>query len=748
MDRVRSLVGLLAAVGGNRAVRRVFWVSVFGVAAVLVFLSVTLPGEVTLRAGEIAPYTIEAPEDFVNQPVTDALKQEAASKVQPIYTNDATVTQEVLAAFQGAIQDLSEAQQTLVSALSASTTVSSSTSVSSGSAKVASSQTAPVTLNGEAQDVSQELQVPGVSLTAYAEVLSMPSATLSSLEDHADLDLSALLSTGVQQSALTTDAASLEQEIQAGSGSPAVLAFLAALAAHDLKANQFVDTAATTAAQQAAMDAVTPVVVARGQVIVRAGDPVTATDVMLLQEAGLAHPGGPLAVIGGAVALVLGLMALVWAYLNRFYRRGLQSESHLVLVGSLLVGSLAATRLGMEISPFLAPTSWFAILAAVGMGDQPAFFVGALGGLMVGLLTHSFAAFVTSTVSAWVTVFVLGRVDQRGQLWRAGVYAALAGVAAMALLVLFAGQNPALAGELRGAASTTVPVWRDMAAAGGAGLLGAALAIGTLPYIEALGMLTTFHLQELANPGRPLLRRLMAEAPGTYHHSLMVANLAEAACQVVGGDPLLVRAGAYYHDIGKMKRPQFFVENQLGGENPHDKLSPHLSARVIASHVRDGVEYGRKAALPREIVNIIRSHHGTTIIRYFYERARQQVGGVLDEAPFRYEGPRPQTREEAVVMLADSVEAAVRAHKDPTANQIEEVIHSVIAERMEDGQLSRSPLTLRDVDSITQTFQRILVGAYHARIEYPEQLAAEVSRQPASEESVATVLSLRHRRRP
>lgn len=746
MERVRSLVGLLSAVGGNRAVRRVFWVSVFGVCAVLVFLSVTLPGEVTLRAGAIAPYTIEAPEDFVNQPVTDALKQEAAAKVQPIESIDSSVTQEVLAAFQGAFQDVRQAQQTLASA-SASTTSSSSSVVSSGSSKGASSATAPVTLTGEAQMLRQQLQLPGIPLATYAAVLNAPSATLSTLEDRADLDLSTLLGTGVRQSALASAAMNLEQKIEAGSGSPTVLSFLGALAAHDLKANEFEDTAATAAAQKAAMAAVTPVVVARGQVIVRAGDPVTPTDVVLLQEAGLAHPGGPLAVIGGTVALVLGLLALVWAYLNRFYRRALQSEAHLVLLGSLLVGSLAATRLGMEISPFLAPTSWFAILAAVGLGDQPAFFVGALCGLLVGLLTHSFAAFVTSTVSAWVTVFVLGRVDQRGQLWRAGVYAALAGVAAMVVLVLFAGQNPALAGELRGAASTSIPVWRDMAAAGGAGLLGAALAIGTLPYIEALGMLTTFHLQELANPGRPLLRRLMAEAPGTYHHSLMVANLAEAACQVVGGDSVLVRAGAYYHDIGKMKRPQFFVENQLGGENPHDKLSPHLSARVIASHVRDGVEYGRKAGLPREIINIIRSHHGTTIIRYFYERARQQAGGVLDETPFRYEGPKPQTREEAVVMLADSVEAAVRAHKDPTANQIEEVIHSVIAERMEDGQLSRSPLTLRDVDSITQTFQRILVGAYHARIEYPEQLAAEVSRQASNEEPVATVLSLRQRRR-
>ncbi|MER3461456.1 MAG: phosphohydrolase, partial [candidate division GAL15 bacterium] len=241
-----------------------------------------------------------------------------------------------------------------------------------------------------------------------------------------------------------------------------------------------------------------------------------------------------------------------------------------------------------------------------------------------------------------------------------------------------------------------------------------------LPYLEDLfDVVTPIKLLELSNPGHPLLRRLQLEAPGTYHHTLMVANLAEAAAVAVGADPLLARVGAYYHDVGKLRRPGFFVENQVGGNNPHDRISPSLSALTLAAHVRDGLELARQYRLPRVVVDFIAQHHGTSLMAYFYHRALEQQGPVDPEA-FRYEGPKPRSREAAIVMLADGVEAAARSVQNPTPDRIRELVRRIVRERLEDGQLDRCDLTFRDLESITQAFARLLVSMFHPRLEYPE----------------------------
>jgi hypothetical protein len=210
------------------------------------------------------------------------------------------------------------------------------------------------------------------------------------------------------------------------------------------------------------------------------------------------------------------------------------------------------------------------------------------------------------------------------------------------------------------------------------------------------------------------------EAPGTYHHSIVVGNLAEAAAEAVGADGLLVRVGSYYHDVGKVKRPEFFIENQLLSPNPHDKMSPSLSALVITSHIKEGLELAREYNLPEVIKAIIREHHGTTLVSYFYHQAAETQGNV-QEADFRYEGPIPQSKEAALVMLADSVEAAVRSLVNPSQGKIDGLIRKIIKDRLNDGQLDQSDLTLRDLDRVAQAFSRVIAGIYHPRVEYPEE---------------------------
>lgn len=232
------------------------------------------------------------------------------------------------------------------------------------------------------------------------------------------------------------------------------------------------------------------------------------------------------------------------------------------------------------------------------------------------------------------------------------------------------------------------------------------IAYGTLPVWEYLFDFTTpIRLMELSNPNHPLLKRLLLEAPGTYHHSLIVGNLAEIACEAVGGNYLLARIGAYYHDIGKLKRPFYFKENQIIEEDPHNRITPTLSALIIISHTKDGVEIGKEYRLPRQVLDIIKQHHGTTKVAFFYGKALSQNQQVSEEK-FRYDGPIPQSKEAAIVMLADSVEAAVRALSSPTPQMIEATIRNVIQEKLLDGQLNNSDLTFKELEIILENLSR------------------------------------------
>lgn len=322
------------------------------------------------------------------------------------------------------------------------------------------------------------------------------------------------------------------------------------------------------------------------------------------------------------------------------------------------------------------------------------------------------AAPLVGFAGAWVAVHSLQRIRQRTDVVRAGFRAGIT----MAL-------GSALAGVLLGRPWAEMG-W-DVLWAGLSGPASAILVMGVLPYLESLtGITTPFKLLELANPSQPLLRHLLLKAPGTYHHSILVGNLGEAAAEVVGADPLLVRVGAYYHDIGKTKRPYFFIENQIGMGNQHDNINPRLSSLVITAHVKEGIEMAREYKLPQQIADFIPMHHGCSLVSYFYQKAIAAEGPqeVYDEH-FRYPGPRPNTKETAIVMLADGIEATTRTLTNPTPESLEATIRKIVNKRLSEGELSEAPLTLGDIELIVEAFNRVLQGLYHHRIEYPDQVA-------------------------
>jgi putative nucleotidyltransferase with HDIG domain len=264
---------------------------------------------------------------------------------------------------------------------------------------------------------------------------------------------------------------------------------------------------------------------------------------------------------------------------------------------------------------------------------------------------------------------------------------------------------------------------------------------------SVFGLMTVFQLLELANPSQPLLRRLLVETPGTYHHSLMVGNLAERAAEAIGADPLITRVAAYYHDVGKLANPLAFIENQSGGENIHDELEPEDSAQILKQHVADGIDVAYQGKLPKALIAFIPQHHGTAIMSYFYAKAREEAaapyGGLstdegaraadmVDQRRYRHAGPKPQTREAALLMLADGVEASVRSLESRDETAIRAMVARIILERLEDGQFDECDLTLRDLNKIQEAFVSQLLGMYHQRVAYPQSKVVELESRRAA----------------
>jgi putative nucleotidyltransferase with HDIG domain len=270
------------------------------------------------------------------------------------------------------------------------------------------------------------------------------------------------------------------------------------------------------------------------------------------------------------------------------------------------------------------------------------------------------------------------------------------------------------------------------------GVVSSILVLGILPIFEYLfNTVTNISLLELADFNHPLLQRMIIEAPGTYHHSLIVGNLSESACNSVGANALLARIGAYYHDIGKLSKPGYFSENQELSKNKHDELSPTMSKLIIMNHVREGLETAKKYRLNSALLDFIQQHHGKSLVYYFYRRALETLEEDQDikEEGFRYPGPKPNSKETAIVLLADSVEAATRALKEPTPAKIEELVHRVINNKFIDGQLDECELALKDLEKISNVFIRILCGIYHSRVNYPEEVKSGNNHKKPSEEN-------------
>jgi hypothetical protein len=508
---------------------------------------------------------------------------------------------------------------------------------------------------------------------------------------------------------------------------------LAAFMARVIVPNVVMDRGETLARRIKAAAAVEDVsiMLPRGKVVVRRGDEVTPQTARLL--AALAVPReasrGVLGFLGTALVSAL-LAASLFFFVRREAPSSEESRSRFSTLVLLAILALLLERATAFIAESVASNVMRDTLGAleVYLPALPHAAGPILGGLMYGLpLAVLLAAVQAVSVSlmlggdATIGVFALisgiagafasQRLKERNVLARVGLLVATVNVVCVVGLDLYHGRSV-----------TASLLLGQLGAATVGAMVSAALASFLLPVLESFtGKVTDIRLLELSNPNLPLLKRLALEAPGTFQHSLSMANLAEAAAEAIGANPLLARVSCYYHDIGKLARPDYFVENQRG-DNPHDNLSPWMSSLVVSNHVKAGLELARQYRLPEPIRDAITSHHGTKLIRYFYSRAKEQQDpdrGEVQESEFRYPGPRPRTKEMGILLLADVVEAASRTLQQPTPGKIQGMIDQIIENVMEDRQLDDCDLTIKDIDKIGAAFFWVLTNAFHHRIDYP-----------------------------
>lgn len=643
--------------------------------------------KIDVKVGDTAPFEIRATKEIEDKVSTEKLKIQAAKNVEPRYR----LSPSVQMTMKNNIKEFFEKVR-----------------------KLQADET--LTLSKKVEVLGEESRIH-LSKNEYYIALRLSEDELNTFENTLYDLISQIMGVGIKEEDLEYEKTNVEKTFQTMDLNENERELGIALLTSTIQPNKFVDEEATRRRKEEEVAKVEPVIIKEHQVIVRKGDIIDSHTLDLIRESGLLKEkdGYDRRTVVGIVILILLLQIIIFGYIHLFNREILEGNMLLILI-IIITTTILISEGTYNISPFIMPVSTAALLIAILMD------------IRLSLIVNMFIIFILSfmlkldetiiamyLVSGSVGAYMAIKQQQRYNILINGL---LIGIANVLTIISFG-----LIKKLE---------IMDIIAKSGYGMLNglfcAILTIGTLPIWENIfKIVTPLKLLELSNPNQVLLKRLLLEAPGTYHHSIIVGNLSERAAEAIGADPLLARVGAYYHDIGKLKRPYFFKENQLGMDNPHDKLKPNMSTLIITNHTKDGIALAKEHSIPEEIIDVIAQHHGDTTVSYFYHKALKEDGSKeVNIEDFRYPGPKPQTREAAIVMLADSTEAAVRSLKEPSKKNIEEMIRNIIRGKLQDGQLEECDLTLKDLNTIANAFSAIMMGIFHERIEYPNlELAKE-----------------------
>jgi len=661
---------------------------------VIVF-SPKIPRTVHLKINSVANETVISPrlvelETSADKKMTAQLRAQAERNSLKIYVNSAEVNSEVMADLNHLLIALDD--------------------------MVANAR---VNRRSQVPDALKFLSKSSIRTLSTISPVAYSSAKYVILES-----AQSLLQSGIEKVDTANLTLQLQEKIRQQNLGPSISEFVTQIVLKAIRPNLFFDEEKTKDALEKKLSALRQTtLVKEGQPILYKGDVVTQRHIDILTELGMIGVKINFYEFAGMVGMTAIFAAIIFQFSRIFVRRVHKHPKYLVLmyVVMLIVVLLgrvinAAAPLNPKLSLyFLIPVSLSTMVLSILVSPNLGMIVGtAISALIAAMFNYNFDLFFYLFVSNCATVYILNKRYRQSELISAGFYIGLVNICLVGVIGLLSQtQDIAWYGIHMGLAFLN-------------GIFSIMISLAILPYLESIFRITTSQrLLETSNLSHPLLKRLMITAPGTYQHSLMVANLAEAAAEAIGADVVLCRIGSYFHDIGKMKRPNFYTENQFSGENPHHQLNPRMSKLIIAAHPKDGVDMATKHKLPEVLKDFMMQHHGTSLVSFFYVQARQLddvEGAETTEDEFRYPGPKPQFREAGVVMLADSVEAAVRSMGKPTLYKIENLVNQIVKAKLDDRQLDDCRLSLTDIKVIKETFLKIFKGIYHQRLDYKEEL--------------------------
>lgn len=643
----------------------------------------------TVQVGSVATKRYVAPEDTVDEAATEKLREAAANSVGPIYKTDTTVMDKNVTMVEGVFQELDTVLAGLPEGESFYNAV---------------------------QEISLELPV----VLSNRQLMAYENLTAEQRKAFANDCISVLkqiYDKGVTADGLTEAKASGLTYLQELAWSSDLKTMAGVILSAAVEPNLIVDEAAVEAAKEEKRAEVDEVLIRKNQKIVDEGEIITQeiydklVALNLVSETGL--EGSLMPMLGSLV-----ITGMLFAALYLFFRWGkgniLLKPNEIRMLFTIYMMMVLLIRILANLTVFtIVPVGLFAMLVSLLVGRRMALWLNALFCIIGCFIFNGDVQFLMyALISGTFAALIIQKTDKRSHLIPAALGMAAVDFVTTISLGFFFGEGYSTELLFQGGIGAVT------------GLLSMIVAVGSLPFWENMFEANTpLRLMELTNPNNELLRKLMIEAPGTYHHSLIVANLAETAVYDIGGNTALARAGAYYHDVGKLRYPQFFAENQ-SGHNPHDELPPEKSAKIITGHTKGGLELAERYKLPPVVRDMIVEHHGNSLVKFFYFKALKLYGAEnVNEADYRYQGRIPSSRESAVVMLADTVEAAVRSMlgHGKTMEEAEAAVKNLMKDKLDDGQLNNSGLTLNELETIRLAFLKVFHGMYHERVSYPEQ---------------------------
>ena len=661
----------------------------------------------TVQVGSVATKRYVAPEDTVDEAATEKLREAAANSVGPIYKTDTTVMDKNVTMVEGVFQELDTVLAGLPEGESFYNAV---------------------------QEISLELPV----VLSNRQLMAYENLTAEQRKAFANDCVSVLkeiYGKGVTADGLTEAKASGLGYLQELAWSSDLKTMAGVILSAAVEPNLIVDEAAVEAAKEEKRAEVDEVLIRKNQKIVDEGEIITQeiydklVALNLVSETGL--EGSLMPMLGSLV-----ITGMLFAALYLFFRWGkgniLLKPNEIRMLFTIYMMMVLLIRILANLTIFtIVPVGLFAMLVSLLVGRRMALWLNALFCIIGCFIFNGDVQFLMyALISGTFAALIIQKTDKRSHLIPAALGMAAVDFVTTISLGFFFGEGYSAELLLQSGIGAVT------------GLLSMIVAVGSLPFWENMFEANTpLRLMELTNPNNELLRKLMIEAPGTYHHSLIMANLAETAVYDIGGNTALARAGAYYHDVGKLRYPQFFVENQ-SGHNPHDELPPEKSAKIITGHTKGGLELAERYKLPPVVRDMIVEHHGNSLVKFFYFKALKLYGAEnVNEADYRYQGRIPSSRESAVVMLADTVEAAVRSMlgHGKTMEEAEAAVKNLMKDKLDDGQLNNSGLTLNELETIRLAFLKVFHGMYHERVSYPEQKEIqEAAKQKADTEQEET----------